>query len=275
MAKTASKTSNKDLGSQILKTAIAGVGLSAIGFGLYRLIKPKVADLTLLPASTSSTATSTVKKPATAVWVDGTFPLMQGQYNSRKVLYLQQALIRLGVLASGSADGDFGPKTAAALKAALINPASGVSYNSYNGLLMKAGMSQLVNADGSFKAAVSSQAAVAAATTYNAEQMRADAAYVQKELNSVFNIDEEAVLRVFAGHDDGWLRQMIDTYNSLTNYVYSSATFKAPYQSLLYYHLKTKNTGTEFSTLMTNIERIQKGRGLSGIGMAGIESYIY
>lgn len=146
------------------------LGIGAVGtlgyLGLKYITdkaKPKPVEVTGKPGTTTTAKRTYV---ASVAWKEGAFPLREGMLNTKKVKWLQAALVRLGLLPPGGDDGDFGPRTAAAIRAAQINPDNGVSINNYNGLLQKAGLPQYtVSLAGEYLTRIPTVAVAAAAPT--------------------------------------------------------------------------------------------------------------
>lgn len=146
------------------------LGIGAVGtlgyLGLKYITdkaKAKPVEVTGKPGRPATAGRTSV---ASVAWKEGAFPLREGMLNTNKVKWLQSALVRLGLLPSGNDDGDFGPRTAAAIRTAQLNPDNGISINSYNGLLQKAGLPQyMVSLTGEYLSRVPTVATAAPTAT--------------------------------------------------------------------------------------------------------------
>ncbi len=165
MAKTKGSTGKSTDNSRNIYTFLGIGAVGTLGYLGLKYIADKAKPKTVEEIKKTGTAT-TVRRPAavaSVAWKEGTFPLREGMLNTNKVKWLQASLVKLGLLPAGNDDGDFGPRTAAALRAAQINPANGVSVNSYNGLLQKAGLPQyMVSLTGEYLSRVPTVASVPA-----------------------------------------------------------------------------------------------------------------
>jgi len=131
-----------------------GVKIAALGMGVYVLFqgakmflgtkRPSVyTSAPMTPSRSTSYASGSVgTRTVINPWVEGTFPLRFGATRNNKVVRLQRALITRGVLAptapggTTNADGDFGPLTSEAIRAAgFPNSATSVSEDVYSRIL--------------------------------------------------------------------------------------------------------------------------------------------
>lgn len=146
---------------KIRKIALVGLGLAVVGGGAYyaydQFQKSKNTTVLTPPAATVPVP-AVVGGQSTATWVEGVFPLKQGDYNNNKVYRMQKALHFVG----DAADGDFGPATAAALTAKGYPVI--VDENTYNRILGGTSGSATTPA---FNASVIAQAIHAAASNRN------------------------------------------------------------------------------------------------------------
>jgi len=252
----ASNTKTDYLGTA-LKTGVVAVGLGATVLAFREFFKKEDDKDTLLPASRPSSGTSVTRPSSSgassASWTDGTFPLRYGQRNNRKVLRLQQALIRLGgtpatyITGSGGADGWFGDGTRRALEASRAN-GNEVAQSTYNGFLLKAGMDPVT---GNVTGGTTAAAAPAPATTDLANQVTA----LYNELNRL-GTDNTIVKTMFLAKDDAYLKAFQTAYNAKYGAKYGA--------NALVYHLGNNNgLFNDLGPLIINFRRVA---GLSGLG---------
>ena len=250
------------------------LGIGAVGtlgyLGLKYITdkaKAKPVEVTGKPGRPATAGRTSV---ASVAWKEGAFPLREGMLNTNKVKWLQSALVRLGLLPSGNDDGDFGPRTAAAIRTAQLNPDNGISINSYNGLLQKAGLPQyMVSLTGEYLSRVPTVATAAptatapTATGTKPNQMLTDALGRLRLLDQRYRYvslsDALALINTTLANDSDY--RMVDTE-------WRKASGKTLYNTIISWNWSAGNL-----SLIADALKKRGGSALSGI--SGTDSILF